>query len=101
MIAASVQKDYLPPLGADLNYLTFSGMSSGSIMAMQLHIVHSSLIKGVALHAGGPYGQSVLDLEKTANRAKKLAKRASKNGTIDKLENLKGSPVYISSGKND
>ena len=34
MIAASVQKDNLPPLGADLNYLTFSGMSSGSIMAM-------------------------------------------------------------------
>ena len=76
MITSVQQTNHLPAMGANLDHMTFSGMSSGSIMAMQLHIVHSALIKGVALHAGGPYGQSVLDLEKTANRAVPLAEFA-------------------------
>jgi hypothetical protein len=69
----------LPPLGGDMDTVTFSGFSSGSYMAHQMHIVYSDMIKGVGLHAGGPYGQhftsNAVD-PKTAHRAEKLSDRA-------------------------
>ena len=46
----------LPPLGGDMDTVTFAGHSSGACMSHQMHIVYSEMIKGVGLHAGGPYG---------------------------------------------
>ena len=35
--------------------VTVSGISSGGYMAVQLHVAYSSLIKGAAIFAGGPF----------------------------------------------
>jgi poly(3-hydroxybutyrate) depolymerase len=45
----------LPALRADLKPVTVSGLSSGGYMAVQLHVAHSSMVKGVGVIAGGPY----------------------------------------------
>ena len=91
----------LPPMGADLSTLTISGFSSGAYMAMQLHIVHSAIVKGVALHEGGPYGMSWAQYRKTLKVSIDLARKAQEEGEIDQLSNLKESPVIISSGLKD
>ena len=49
------QDYFLPPLNISPNTITASGYSSGSYMSSQLHVVHSSTIKGVGLISGGPY----------------------------------------------
>jgi hypothetical protein len=45
----------LPALGADPKATSVSGLSSGAFMANQFHIVHSSIVIGAAIVAGGPY----------------------------------------------
>lgn len=45
----------LPALQADLAQTTVSGLSSGAYMAGQFAVIHSSLVTGVGLIAGGPY----------------------------------------------
>ena len=46
----------LPALGTDLKAISVSGLSSGAFMASQFHIAHSSIVIGVGMVAGGPYG---------------------------------------------
>lgn len=84
-------------LGADPELLTISGFSSGAYMAMQLDVVYSSTIKGVALHEGGPYTIQWINsttpfeyVEGTLDRALTMAQSAEKEDKIDKLSNLKG-----------
>ena len=45
----------LPALGADSKATSVSGLSSGAFMASQFHIVHSSIVIGAGIVAGGPY----------------------------------------------
>lgn len=45
----------LPAFQADLGQTTVSGLSSGAYMAGQFAVIHSSLVTGAALVAGGPY----------------------------------------------
>jgi len=45
----------LPALATDPGGVTASGISSGGFMAVQLHVAHSSVIRGVGVLAGGPY----------------------------------------------
>ncbi|MES2150021.1 MAG: poly(3-hydroxybutyrate) depolymerase [Pseudomonadota bacterium] len=45
----------LPAYHADLSQTTVSGLSSGAYMAGQFAVIHSSIVSGVALVAGGPY----------------------------------------------
>lgn len=45
----------LPKLRIDLAETTVSGISSGAFMAVQMGVVKSSLVRGVAATAGGPY----------------------------------------------
>jgi poly(3-hydroxybutyrate) depolymerase len=47
--------DRLPALAADSAAFTVSGLSSGGYMAVQMHVAHSSRVKGVAALAAGPY----------------------------------------------
>ena len=99
----------LPPLGGDMDTVTFAGFSSGSYMAHQMHIVYSDMIKGVGLHAGGPFGQLFTELQDdgsiidphTAKRWEKYPEMLETYGDIDPQKNLKGDPVFILSGKND
>jgi poly(3-hydroxybutyrate) depolymerase len=45
----------LPALGADPQATTVSGISSGGYMAVQLHVAHSSTVRGVGVIAAGPF----------------------------------------------
>ena len=45
----------LPALGARLDDLTVSGISSGAYMAVQFQVAHSSLVRGAGVIPGGPY----------------------------------------------
>jgi poly(3-hydroxybutyrate) depolymerase len=45
----------LPALGADIDHLTVSGLSSGGYMAVQFHVAHSRRVDGAAILAAGPY----------------------------------------------
>ena len=46
----------LPPLNANPDTITMSGIASGAYMATNMHVIYSKTIKGVGLVAGGPYG---------------------------------------------
>jgi poly(3-hydroxybutyrate) depolymerase len=52
--ARALAADPLPALDAEKQY-TVSGVSSGAYMAVQLHVAHSSVVKGAGAVAGGPY----------------------------------------------
>lgn len=45
----------LPALAVDLKQTTVSGVSSGGYIAVQLHIAHSSIVRGAGVLAAGPY----------------------------------------------
>lgn len=43
-------------MGADPTYTTISGFSGGAFMADVMLVASSETFKGMATHAGGPYG---------------------------------------------
>jgi poly(3-hydroxybutyrate) depolymerase len=45
----------MPPLRIDISQTSTSGLSSGAFMAVQLHVAFSSIMKGAAIFAGGPF----------------------------------------------
>jgi poly(3-hydroxybutyrate) depolymerase len=45
----------LPALATDAGDVTASGISAGGFMAVQLHVAHSGIVRGVGVLAGGPY----------------------------------------------
>ena len=47
--------DHLPKVNANISEVSVSGLSSGGYMAVQFHIAHSQLVKGIGVFAGGPY----------------------------------------------
>jgi len=53
--ARAFASDPLPAYGADITGVTVSGVSSGGYMAVQVHVAHSSFVKGVGVIAAGPY----------------------------------------------
>jgi len=91
----------LPSLGADPNFVTISGFSSGTYMSQQLLINYSDTVKGVGLYAGGVYGQTWKDLEGTQENWKDLITKHASDGTIADTSNLKDAPVIIIGGTND
>ena len=46
----------LPAYEAKRDATSVSGISSGAYMAGQFELAHSSIVKGAAIIAGGPYG---------------------------------------------
>ena len=96
----------------DTNRITVSGLSSGGYMAGQLHLAHSSLFRGVAILAGGPYwcaegslskglGPCVAGGNVDVERLLSYARDRSKDGKIDALTNLSGDTVWLFHGSND
>ena len=47
---------HAPPLNAQSNTVTVSGVSGGSFFASTASIVYSDVIKGTGLFVGGPFG---------------------------------------------
>lgn len=103
----------LPKLNIDSTSITVSGVSSGAFMAVQLHVALSSVFKGAASVAGGPYwcaeGNAGLAQDKCMKHPEKIKtetsiKRAleeAKVGKIENLDNLKKSKIYIFSSPKD
>jgi poly(3-hydroxybutyrate) depolymerase len=106
----------LPPLTADTENLTVSGLSSGAFMAVQFHVAHSSLVRGAGVLAGGPYycaRDSALRAltscmspnffisapSPDAPRAEMDKQAAAQR--IDALDNLKKSRIWLLSGGQD
>jgi predicted esterase len=103
----------LPSLNIDQSNITVSGVSSGGYMAVQLHVALSTVFKGAASVAGGPYwcseGNSTTAQDKCMKHPEKIKTETSINqalaeakaGAIENLSNLKNSKVYIFSSPTD
>ena len=101
----------LPSFNVDLRQTSVSGISSGGFMSVQLHLAHSSIIKGVGVFAGGPYECA----RNSATRALQVCmpggadapssiehtRLAFRRGAIDDPANLTNDKVWLFSGYND
>ena len=45
----------LPAMGGDAETFAMLGISGGSYMTTNMHVIHSDIIKGAGLVIGGPY----------------------------------------------
>ncbi len=102
-----------PPYHIDLSRTSVSGLSSGGFMAVQFHVAFSSIMKGAAIFAGGPYGCSqgqlataesscatglpAIDVSALVTRTQAKATA----GTIDATANLTGQRVFLFGGADD
>jgi poly(3-hydroxybutyrate) depolymerase len=108
--------DPLPAFGADAASVTVSGLSSGGFMAVQLHVAHSAIVKGVGVVAGGPYycaqgslwkayynctdpGLAVPLPQTSVLRAE--AEAQAKAGRIDAPDNLASGRAWLFAGSKD
>jgi poly(3-hydroxybutyrate) depolymerase len=106
----------LPALGAELNDLTVSGVSSGAYMAVQFQVAHSRLVRGAGILAGGPYGCAEGSIWRALTRCMSPASWAplpsvtelrsgaealSSAGRIDPVDNLRDDRVWLLSGGRD
>ena len=111
----------LPGLGADLNRVSVSGLSSGAFMASQIATAYSATFKGVGIIAGGPYdcastypAQSPLVTAASvcmqpvspaagpdAAKSWRSAQHRAQAGQIDPVANLARQRVYLFSGTAD
>jgi poly(3-hydroxybutyrate) depolymerase len=90
-----------------------AGISSGGYMAVQMHVAFSSLFKGAAIYAGGPYDCAQASLTTAVTTCEQdspavnlaalenVTTSWASQGLIDPLSNLKGQPVYLWSGTAD
>lgn len=106
----------LPALQATTENLTVSGLSSGAFMAVQMHVAHSTLVRGAGILAGGPYycaqGSAVMAITACmspnffwsvppVSRLVREAEQRAGAQQIDPLENLRRSRAWILSGARD
>jgi poly(3-hydroxybutyrate) depolymerase len=96
--------------------VTVSGLSAGGFMAVQLHVAHSSIVKGAGVIAGGPYycaqdslwtayfncrqPGGAVPLPATATLHAEVERQA-KAGRIDATANLAGTPAWLFGGNLD
>lgn len=106
----------LPALGADLQGLTVSGISSGGYMAVQFQIAHSKLVRGAGVLAGGPYYCAEGSTWRALNNCmspsswspvpplvqlKSQVETLAGSGRIDPIEHLRDDRVWLLSGGKD
>jgi len=96
----------------DAERISVSGVSSGAMMATQMHIAHSGLIGGVAMISGGPYYCAQGNLATGLGVCMKggdvgvaslidYARQSAEDGLIDDVSNLQGDPVWLFLGTGD
>lgn len=96
----------VPTFNVDATRITVSGVSSGAMMATQMHIALSDLVGGAAMLSGGPYYCAEASLQKGLGPCMKggdmglpallgYAAQASGTGLIDDLANVAGDPVWL------
>ena len=106
----------LPALGADLQGLTVSGLSSGGYMAVQFQVAHSKLVRGAGVLAGGPYYCAEGSTWRALNNCmspsswaplppqvqlKSRVETLAQSERIDPLVNLRDDRVWLLSGGQD
>ena len=106
----------LPALGASLQGLTVSGISSGGYMAVQFQVAHSKLVRGAGILAGGPYYCAEASTWRALNNCMSPSARSplpsplqiksqietlAASGRIDPAENLRDDRVWLFSGGKD
>lgn len=96
----------------DASRITASGISSGAMMATQLHVAHSSLVGGIAMLAGGPYycasgqlsrglGVCIKGGDPGLEALLAFARQAALENRVDDLANLEADPVWLFHGSGD
>jgi len=111
----------LPALSADIRETSVSGVSSGGAMAIQMHVAHSSIMRGVGVIAGVAYDCAdsrlpnvnqrlarglvlCMNGESGGDAAFSIARTdqaAAVPGAIDPLSNLPRQKIWLFSGYND
>jgi len=95
----------------DLSETSVSGFSSGAFFAVQFHVAFSSILKGAAIFAGGPYdcAQGSANTAETtcltgspdAASLVTVTKQNYAAGTIDNPANLMNERVFLFGGADD
>ena len=110
----------LPEKGVDIHQTSVSGVSSGGAMAVQMHVAHSSIMRGVGVIAGVAYGcaDPSVPIGLRVNRLLNcmdgvplfggaagahfsIQKTEEAAAAIDDPSNLKHQKVWLFSGYND
>jgi hypothetical protein len=110
----------LPEKGVDIHQTSVSGVSSGGAMAVQMHVAHSSIMRGVGVIAGVAYGCAdpslpfALRVDRLLNCMDgvplfggsagadfSIKKTQEAAAAIDDPSNLKLQKVWLFSGYND
>ena len=90
----------------DSSRISVSGLSSGAMMATQLHVAHSSLFNGVALLSGGPWYCAQGSMKRGLGPCMKggdignaqliaAVKQAEADGAVDSLINLADDRAWV------
>jgi poly(3-hydroxybutyrate) depolymerase len=97
----------------DLSQTSTSGLSSGAFMAVQFHVAFSSIMKGAAIFAGGPYSCAQGSIADAYTQCMypssapsvapfvKLTQQYAAAGTIDDPSHLSGQRVFLFGGADD
>ena len=106
----------LPAFGAEPQGVTVSGISSGGYMAVQFQVVHSKLVRGAGILAGGPYYCAEGSTWRALNNCmapspwsplppqvqlRSRIETLAQSGRIDPLDNLRDDRVWLLSGGKD
>ncbi len=90
----------------DSSRISVSGVSSGAMMATQVHVAHSSLFNGVALLSGGPWYCAQGSMKRALGPCMKggdignaqliaAVRQAEVDGAVDSLANLADDRAWI------
>lgn len=118
----------LPKLGAKIDSITLTGLSSGAYMAAQFQLAHAKMVSGVGLVAGGLFGcvesvdNPLLHISSAkaiqalkvcmeadylswgipnARTIERLASRYAERGVIDPVASVADDRIYLFTGRKD
>lgn len=116
LLSVTGAEENVPKLSSynvDTSQITVSGLSSGAYFAVQFHVAYSKLIRGVGVIAGGPFWCAQDNIAIALGPCMKqpdlisiswlrsITYATAASLTIDPVEGMKHSQVYLMSGKYD
>jgi poly(3-hydroxybutyrate) depolymerase len=111
LVSTALAAERLPALNVDIRETSVSGLSSGAHMAVQFHLAHASIVRGVGILAGGPWGCAAGSAQRATGECMqgspdvepllRAAREAAERGAIDPLAGVARARVWLFSGYND
>eukprot|EP01088_Endostelium_zonatum_P015372 TRINITY_DN3742_c0_g1_i1.p1 TRINITY_DN3742_c0_g1~~TRINITY_DN3742_c0_g1_i1.p1 ORF type:complete len:339 (-),score=42.58 TRINITY_DN3742_c0_g1_i1:52-1068(-) len=113
LFASFITAQPLPSLNISADSITVSGISAGAAFAVQVHVVHSQIIKGAGLFAAAPYfcakdshHTAITSCTKDPDQISvplllSTTYSASSSNLIDNPSHLSSSKIYLWSGTRD